>query len=388
MRREARAGGRRGRGAGGVVSASRIRCRWLVPGEAAGDVGAAIEREIARGWFGLGAEVSAIEEEFAAASGGAHAVGVGTGTDAIALIFRALGIGAGDEVITAPLSAAYSALAIMMAGARPVFADVDPERATLDPDRIAERIGPRTRAIMPVHLYGRMVQMAPIMELAKARGLHVIEDACQAHGAIFQNKRVGSFGTLSAFSFYPGKNLGAYGDGGAITTSSQHLAERIRKIREYGGEKYYYDEIGLNSRLDSLQASILSIKLKHLEDWNKKRRQAALYYTKQLNKILPRIVTPTEIENVLSVYHLYVIQVDRRDELLKYLNSKGVSTGIHYPIPLHFQKSLQSLGYKKGDFAFAEKTCARILSLPIYPEITQAQQNFVIQSIKRFYEEP
>ena len=320
------------------MSAYRIPFMSLVPGEDAADVRRAIDRVIERGWFILGPEVVSFEEEFAAASGAAHAVGVGNGTDAIALILRGLGIGAGDEVITSPLSAAYSALAIMMAGARPVFADIDPERATIDPDRIAERVGPRTRAIMPVHLYGQPADMPAIERVAARHGLAIVEDCCQAHLATCQGRPVGTIGVAGAFSFYPTKNLGALGDGGAVVTNDRALADRVKRLRNGGQiDRYHHEVPGINSRLDDMQAAVLRARLPRLQGWTGRRRALAARYRSRLAGA-PVDLLPQRDEG--HVYHLFVVRSADRDALRAHLGESGIETLIHYPVAIPRQPAL------------------------------------------------
>src|SRR5437773_2352339 len=307
----------------------------LTPGEDAPALRAAIDRVVARGWFILGPEVEAFENEFAAAMGGARAVGVGTGTDALALILRAIGIGEGDEVITTPLSAAYSALAIMMAGARPVFADIDAERLTIDPDAVERAIGPRTRAIMPVHLYGQPADMAAIERIAARHNLAVVEDCCQAHLATAGGRPVGTIGVAGAFSFYPTKNLGALGDGGAVVTNDRALADRIKRMRNGGQtDRYHHVEPGVNSRLDEMQAAILRARLPFLGPWTKRRRSLAARYRAALSGGL--VDAAPELDTG-HVYHLFVVLAhDRtaREDLQTRLAAEGIETLIHYPVPI------------------------------------------------------
>jgi dTDP-3-amino-3,4,6-trideoxy-alpha-D-glucose transaminase len=320
------------------MSGFRIPFMSLVPGEDAGDLRRAIDRVIDRGWFILGPEVSAFEQEFAAAAGAAHAVGVGTGTDAIALILRALDIGAGDEVITSPLSAAYSALAIMMAGARPVFADVDPERATIDPDRIAALVGPRTRAILPVHLYGQPADMAAIERIAARHQLAIVEDCCQAHLATSDGRAVGTIGVAGAFSFYPTKNLGALGDGGAVVTNDAALAARIRRLRNGGqSDRYHHLEPGINSRLDDIQAAVLRARLPRLQAWTDRRRALAARYRAALAGAAVALLPERDHGHV---YHLFVVTTGERAALQAHLAAHGIETLIHYPVPIPRQPAL------------------------------------------------
>ena len=335
----------------------------LKPGPDAADVRAAMERVVARGWFVLGPELEAFEDEFAAACGAAHAVGVGTGTDAIALAVRACGIGPGDEVITAPLSAAYSALAIMMAGARPVFADIDPVRLTLDPQSTAAAVTSRTRAILPVHLYGQPADMTGIMDVAGTHRLVVIEDCCQAHGATCNGRPVGSFGTAAAYSFYPTKNLAALGDGGAITTSDPAIAVRLKRLRNGGQtDRYHHSEFGMNSRLDEMQAAILRARLAWLPKWTAERRQLAKAYRTRLAGAI--VTVPPECDPG-HVYHLFPILSPERDALQARLKARGIETLIHYPVPIPRQPALAS--ERPADCPAANRVCDQVLSLPLHP---------------------
>jgi dTDP-4-amino-4,6-dideoxygalactose transaminase len=362
------------------MSARRIPFMSLVPGEDADDVRRAIDRVIARGWFILGPEVAAFEDEFAAASGAAHAVGVGNGTDAIALILRALGIGPGDEVITSPLSAAYSALAIMMAGARPVFADVDAQRATLDPDRIAERVGPRTRAILPVHLYGQAADMAAIERVAARHSLAIVEDCCQAHLATSDGRPVGTIGVAGAFSFYPTKNLGALGDGGAIVTNDRALANRLKRLRNGGQtDRYHHEEPGINSRLDDLQAAVLRARLPRLRGWTDRRRTLAARYRSTL---AGAAVEPLPERDRGHVYHLLVVRTDDREALQAHLTGKGIETLIHYPMPITRQPALA--GENPDDCPVAARLCGGVLSLPLHPALRDDQVDEIAAAVRAF----
>ena len=366
------------------MSAHRIPFMSLVPGEDAADVRAAIDRVIARGWFVLGPEVSAFEQEFAAASGAAHAVGVGTGTDAIALILRGLGIGAGDEVITSPLSAAYSALAIMMAGARPVFADVDAQRATIDPSRIAERIGPRTRAIMPVHLYGQPADMAAIERLAERHHLAIVEDACQAHLATSGGRPVGTIGAAGAFSFYPTKNLGALGDGGAIITNDKALADRLKRLRNGGQtDRYQHVEPGINSRLDDIQSAILRARLPRLQRWTARRRAIAARYRSALAGAAVELLPERDPGHV---YHLFVVRTAERDALQAHLANLGVETLIHYPVAIPRQPALAA--EQPDDCPVATRMCREILSLPLHPALRDDEVDQIAAAVHAFQPRP
>jgi len=345
-----------------------VRFNALVPGDDAAAVRAAIDRVIASGWFVLGPEVDAFENEFAAASGAAHAVGVGTGTDAITLILRALDIGPGDEVITAPLSAAYSALAIMMAGARPVFADIDPERLTLDPEAVAAAVTARTRAILPVHLYGQPADMAALERVASRHGLALVEDACQAHLATAAGRPVGTIGIAGAFSFYPTKNLGALGDGGAVVTGDPTLADRIKRLRN-GGQtsRYHHLEAGANSRLDELQAAILRARLPFLRGWTERRREIARRYRDVLGGAA--FAVPREFD-AGHVYHLFPVLTSDRAALQAHLAAAGVETLIHYPVPIPRQPALAAT--EPADCPVANRICAEVVSLPMYPSLSDA----------------
>ena len=340
----------------------------LTPGEDAQDVRAAIDRVVDRGWFVLGPELEAFESEFAVATAGGHAVGVGTGTDAIAIALRALGIGPGDEVITAPVSAAYSALAIMMAGARPVFADIDADRLTLDPGAVEAVVTSRTAAILPVHLYGQAADMRAIMDIAQRRSLAVIEDCCQAHLATCDGQPVGSFGVAAAYSFYPTKNLGALGDGGAITTSDPELARKMKRLRNGGQtDRYHHDEFGVNSRLDEMQAAILRARLPYLRRWTEQRRSLAAAYRDALRNTAAVTVPPER--DAGHVYHLFPVLSRERDEIRERLRSHGVETLIHYPVPIPRQPALQSEG--PADCPTADRVCSEVFSLPLYPTLTR-----------------
>lgn len=326
----------------------------------------AIDRVIASGWFVLGPEVEAFETEFAAASRVSHAVGVGTGTDAITLILRALDIGPGDEVITPPLSAAYSALAVMMAGARPVFADIDPERLTLDPDATAAAITSRTRAILPVHLYGQAADMRPLEALAARHNLALVEDAAQAQLATSDGRPIGSIGVAAATSFYPTKNLGALGDGGAVLTRDAQLAARVKRLRN-GGQtsRYQHLEAGANSRLDELQAAILRARLAYLPQWTAKRRAIAARYRAALTGSALHV--PREFD-AGHVYHLFPVLADERDAFQAHMSGRGVETLIHYPVPIPRQPALASTS--PAMCAVADRVCAQVVSLPMYPGLS------------------
>jgi dTDP-3-amino-3,4,6-trideoxy-alpha-D-glucose transaminase len=368
------------------VTSPRIPFLSLAPApagdETAREVRVAIDRVISRGWFVLGPEVEAFEQEFAAAMGAAHAVGVGNGTDAIALILRALGIGPGDEVITTPLSAAYTALAIMMAGARPVFADIDPSRLTVDPEQIARVIGPRTRAILPVHLYGQPADMAALERLAARHNLALVEDCCQAHLATAAGRPVGTIGVAGAFSFYPTKNLGAMGDGGAVVTNDRSLAERMRRLRNGGqSDRYRHEEFGVNSRLDEMQAAILRARLPRLPGWTSRRRALAASYRSKLSGG-PGPDVPVE-HDPGHVYHLFVVRVRNRAELQAHLASSGIETLVHYPVPIPRQPAMA--GMNPQDCPEAARACDEVLSLPLHPGLTDHEVADVVTALKGHY---
>ena len=338
----------------------------LTPGEDATAVRGAVERVITRGWFVLGPEVDAFEREFAAASGAAKAVGVGTGTDALAIALRALGIGPGDEVITTPLSAAYSALAIMMAGARPVFADIDPQRLTLDPAAAGAAVTARTAAILPVHLYGQPADMPAIAAVAARHNLAILEDCCQAHLATCGGRPVGSFGAAAAFSFYPTKNLGALGDDGAITTNDPRIADHAKRLRNGGQtDRYHHGEFGVNSRLDDIQAAILRARLAFLPEWTARRRTLARAYRARLEHSSVIAVPPLFDDG--HVYHLFPVRSATRDAVQATLRAAGIETLIHYPVPIHEQPALAS--ERPADCPIATRVCGEILSLPLYPSL-------------------
>ncbi len=349
----------------------------------AAEVDAATAKVILESDFILGRELGAFEEEFAAYCETRYAIGTDSGTSALELAFRAFGIGPGDEVITVANSFIASALAVSHAGATPVLVDADPQTCTMDVSALAGAITPRTKAIVPVHLYGHPADMGPICLLAEKHGLVVIEDACQAHGARYQGKRVGSLGHAAAFSFYPGKNLGAYGDGGMIVTNEPDVAKRVEMLRNYGQtEKYHHVTQGFNRRLDTLQAAVLRVKLKYLDKWNAARRQHAALYRHWLqgSSVIPLI----EASYAESVWHLYVIRAERRDALREHLISRGIGTGIHYPVPIHLQPAYRSLGYKRGDFPVTEEYARQILSLPMYAELTPERIEAVAEAVRDF----
>lgn len=358
----------------------------LTPGEDAGAVRAAIDRVVSGGWFVLGPEVDAFESEFADACRAKHAIGVGSGTDALALILRALDIGPGDEVITTPLSAAYTALAVMMAGARPVFADIDPQRCTIDPEAVNAAVTARTRAILPVHLYGQAADMPAIERIASRHALAIVEDCCQAHLATAAGRAVGTIGVAGAFSFYPTKNLGAFGDGGAVVTGDAALAARVRRLRN-GGQthRYHHQEAGINSRLDEIQAAILRARLPFLPAWTARRRALAAQYRATLTTASVR--APEEADNG-HVYHLFVVRTggaaagDRRADLQRHLKTRGIETLVHYPVPIPRQPAFASVG--PADCPRATAVCDDVLSLPLHPRLGGQELTRVATAVAEF----
>jgi dTDP-4-amino-4,6-dideoxygalactose transaminase len=349
-----------------------------------GEIDAAIAHVLESGRYILGEEVRAFEEEFSAYLGVRFGIGVGSGTEALHLALRACGITSNDEVITVSHTAVATVAAIELCGAKPVLVDIDSSTFLIDPDRIEHAITPRTRAIIPVHLYGYVADMEAIRSLADQRGLRVIEDCAQSHGALLKGRQSGSWGDLSTFSFYPTKNLGALGDGGMVMTDDPGLAERVRMIRQYGWRQRYISEIpGLNSRLDELQAAILRVKLKYLDQRNEARRKKAQLYTALLKDM--DIRCPVEEDPKRHVYHLYVIRARNRDALQTFLKERGIETLIHYPVPVHLQKAYQYLGYRRGDLPSTETCSEDILSLPLYPEMAESDVAEVAARIAHFY---
>jgi dTDP-4-amino-4,6-dideoxygalactose transaminase len=347
------------------------------------EIDAAIARVLDSGWFVLGPEVEAFERELAASFAMSGSVGVANGTEAIELALSALGIGAGDEVVTSPMTAAFTALAILHVGATPVFADLDSDTLNVSPEAIARVITPRTKALLPVHLYGHPVDLDPILQLARERGIAVIEDACQAHGALYKGRPVGSWAGVAALSFYPTKNLGCLGDGGAVLVEGEGLRERVRRLRNGGqSDRYRHELPGINSRLDELQAAVLRVKLKKLEAWTERRRGVAALYARELSGLPLRL--PTEKSYARAVYHLYVVRHPRRDALAAFLKERGVATLIHYPIPLHLQPAFAGTG-AAGAFPAAETAAREILSLPLYPELTDDQVRRVAEVVREFF---
>ena len=344
------------------------------------EVDAAIQNILDKTQFVLGAEVAEFEKEFATYSGALYGMGVNNGTSALHLAMLAAGIGPGDEVITTPFTFVASVAAIWYTGAKPVFVDINPRDYLIDASKIEAAITPKTKAILPVHLYGQPCEMDEIMAIAKKHGLIVIEDACQAHGAEYKGRRVGGIGDLAAFSFYPGKNLGAYGEGGMVTTNNAEFARTIRMLRDWGAEKKYMHVLkGYNMRLEGMQGAILRVKLKYLDKWTEARRACAARYNELFAN--SNVVTPFASADVRHVYHIYSTRTTKRQEWMDALAAKGVQTGIHYPIAIHMLPAYEDLGYKKGEFPHAERAAAEQLSLPMFAELTPEMQEEVAAAV-------
>ena len=351
-----------------------------------GELDAAIAQVIDRGAFAGGPFVATFESEFAAYCGARHAVGVGNGTDALWLTLLALGVRPGDEVITSPGTFIATAEAISFCGATPVFVDSDELTYTLATDQIEAAITPRTRAIIPVHLFGQCADLNPILDLARRRNLAVIEDACQAHGAEYKGRRAGTLGVAGCFSFYPGKNLGAFGEAGAVVTNDEELKNKIQILRDHGqAKKYHHSCIGWNARMDGIQAAVLSVKLKHLDAANARRRTHAREYGALLAGC-ESLVLPVEAAYNRHVYHIYAVRVPDRDRVLRTLSDNGIGCGIHYPVPLHLQEAYRFLGHARGTFPVAERCAEDFLSLPMYPELTAAPVESVATALKHILE--
>jgi dTDP-4-amino-4,6-dideoxygalactose transaminase len=348
------------------------------------EIDAAIARVLTSGRYILGQEVTTFEHEFADYIGVKFGIGVGSGTDALHLALRACGVGAGDEVITVSHTAVATTAAIELSGAKPVFVDIESDTFLIDPSEIEKAITPRTKAILPVHLYGNVAEMEGILTVANRHGFHVIEDCAQSHGARYRERRSGAWGVVAAFSFYPTKNLGAFGDGGMVVTNDPGLATRVRSLREYGWHQRYVSETaGVNSRLDELQAAVLRVKLKYLDGLNEARRRKALIYTQRLHGA--NIQCPAIRKLVDPVYHLYVIRTKERDSLRDFLGGQGIQTLIHYPVPVHLQNAYKQLGYGPGDLPVTEVCSGEILSLPLYPEMEESQIEEVAFQIENFF---
>lgn len=349
------------------------------------EIDRAIEKVVSSGGFVLGQTVEEFEAAVAQYVGVGHGIGVNSGTDALYLALRAAGIREGDEVITTPFTFIATAEVIAWIPARPVFVDIQPDTFNIDPAKIEAAITPRTRAIMPVHLYGQAADMDEILDIAQRHRLQVIEDCAQSLGAKYRGRQTGSLGQIAGLSFFPSKNLGAYGDGGLVLTDDQEMARECRLLRQHGSEqKYLHLKIGVNSRLDAIQAAVLRVKLSHLDEWNEKRRERAAYYNEGLRGV-GDIITPAVRGDNQHIYHQYTIQTVKRDQLQKHLQGRGVPHAVHYPIPLHLQPAFKYLGYGPGNFPVAEKAAQRVLSLPIYPEITKSQQDRIIEAIAEFF---
>jgi len=358
---------------------------------------AAVERVFSSQHFILGAEVEALESELATFTGTAHAVGCASGTDALWLALAAVGVGPGDSVITTPFSFFASASAIVRAGARPVFIDVDPHTLNLDADRVEAHLragkSAQLRVLLPVHLFGQCADMDALLRLAAEFQLTMVEDAAQAVGAAWDQRRAGSFGATAAFSFYPSKNLSAYGDAGLITTNDRDRADHMRRLRNHGSPKrYVHDELGWNSRLDAIQAAVLRVKLPYLESWNQKRRERAATYDRLLTQsglIAPTADAPVRVllaqPQAHHIYHQYAIRAHRRDDVREFLTQRNIGTEVYYPIPLHLQPVFTYLGYREGDLPEAERAAKEILALPMFPELTESEQQWVVESIAEFY---
>jgi dTDP-4-amino-4,6-dideoxygalactose transaminase len=351
------------------------------------EIDAAIAGVLESSQFVLGPEVTAFEAEFAAYGGVKHAIGVNSGTSALHLALLAAGIGPGDEVITVTFTFVATAAAIGYTGATPVFVDIDPRSFTMDVSQIERAITPRTKAILPVHLYGQMADMDPILEIARRHNLLVIEDAAQAHGAEYKGRAAGSLGDMGCFSFYPGKNLGAYGEGGMVVTNRSEYNRTVRMLRDWGAERKYQHVLkGYNYRLEGLQGAILRVKLRHLPAWTNQRRERAAQYARHLAASGIRL--PEEMPARRHVYHVYAIRTDAREALQNVLNAQGIQTGIHYPIPVHLQPAYADLGYQPGDFPQSEAAAREVLSLPMYPELTGEQVEQVAAALQVLAAQP
>ncbi|HWD92910.1 MAG TPA: DegT/DnrJ/EryC1/StrS family aminotransferase [Verrucomicrobiae bacterium] len=348
------------------------------------ELDAAIARTLDNCSFCLGPDVAQFEKDFAKFLGAQHCVGFNSGTSALHVALLLLGVGPGDEVITTPFTFVATSWAISYVGAKPVYVDIDDASFNIDPNLIERAITSHTKAILPVHLYGRPFDIDPILEIARRKKLPLVEDAAQAAGATYKGKTVGTFGEMSCFSFYPGKNLGACGEGGALVTNDNKFAARARSLREHGSTvRYYHDEVGYNYRMEGIQGAVLGVKLKHLAKWNERRRAVAKIYGELLSETPLQL--PRETDQAQSAQHIYVVRHPRRDELKKHLEANGVGCALHYPVPLHLQKCYASLGHQPGDFPVAEKAARECLSLPTYPELTDRQIQRVTDVIKDFF---
>lgn len=348
----------------------------------------ALDQVMSSSRFILGDNVKKLEADVAKYSNAEYGIGVANGSDALHISLQACGVTEGDEVITTPFTFFATAGAIARTGAKPVFVDIDLDTFNIDPAKIEAAITPKTKAIIPVHLYGQAADMDPIIEIAKKHNLYIVEDAAQAIGAEYKDRKVGELGTTACFSFFPTKNLGAYGDAGMIVTSDEDIAEKMRVIRVHGSKpKYFHHVLGYNSRLDELQAAVLNVKFPHLDDWSSLRREKAANYTNLLKEVLgDQVVTPVEKEGNYHVFHQYTIRVDKRDELQAFLKENGVQTMVYYPTALHVQPVFKDLGYKEGDFPVSEKAAKEAVSLPMFPELKLEQQQYVVEKIAEFYQ--
>lgn len=348
------------------------------------EIDAAIARTIDNCSFCLGPDTAQFEKEFAKFCGAEYAIGFNSGTSALHVALMLLNVGPGDEVITTPYTFVATSWAISYVGATPVYVDVEDGTMNLDPKLVEKAITPKTKAIMPVHLYGQPFDLDPIREICRKHNLPLVEDSAQAHGAKYKGKTIGTFGEVSCFSFYPGKNLGAAGEGGALVTNNPEFAKRAKSLREHGSTvRYYHNEVGFNYRMEGIQGAVLGVKLPHLRKWTAERQRVAKRYA-ELLKDLP-LQLPTEASYAESVWHLYVVRHPRRDELKAHLEANGVGCALHYPLPLHLQKCYASLGHKVGDFPVSEKAASQCLSLPIYPELTETQIQRVAEVVRSFF---
>lgn len=347
------------------------------------EINAAIEQVLEQAHFVLGQEVEAFERQFAQYTQTQHAIAVNTGTSALHLALLAVGVEAGDEVITTPFTFIATASAIDYIGAKPVFVDIDPLTCTIDPNLIEAAITPRTKAIVPVHIFGQPANMDEIMSIARRHGLRVIEDAAQAHGAEYHGWRIGGIGDVGCFSFYPGKNLGAYGEGGAVTTNDPEIARKVRMLRDWGAEQKYHHVLkGYNYRMDGIQGAILGVKMNYIENWTEQRRQHAARYDTLLGDAFE---VPQHASDRRHVYHVYAIHHPQRDQLQRFLAERDIQTGIHYPIPVHLQACFSTLSHKAGDFPQAEQAAKEVLSLPLFPEMTIEQQDQVVAALMEWH---
>ena len=353
------------------------------------EVDAAVARVLESTQFIKGEECTLLEREFAAYCGAAHACGVANGTDALILALRAYGVGPGDEVVTVANTFIATGEAILLNGAKPVFVDVDPDTFTLDPSALEKAITPKTKVILPVHLYGHPADMEPILAVAKRHGLPVLEDAAQAHGAEIDGRRAGNLGHAACFSFYPGKNLGAYGDAGMVVSNDKEFLARVRQIANHGGGSNKYDNLvlGTNSRLDTLQAAILRVKLRHLDTWNRERQERAAAYSAALSGI-PGLTLPRERKGARSAWHLYTVRTPDRDALASRLKEKGISTAVHYPRPIHLQPAMAPAGGRPGDLPVSEQLSREVLSLPLYPELPLPALTAIAAEVRSFCQAP